>query len=450
MNLTLVRPRRLAARFLLGAALLAASACSLNLPNPNAGDDVQTLTTREGLFALSVGLRQAYSTSALEAIILTTGATAREVKGVTTFFNVTEVEQGGAQLSPNNANTSALFARNYRVVRVADQLIAAAPGVLAADAPARSAVLAHAYLFKAAALGAIATGFEQGPIAANPAGNGATPFVPRAQLLAEAINLLDQAAAEFASNAPPADFNAQVLGAGFNLPNTIQAYRARFNLRAGNYAAARAAANLVNLTVRSAFSYSNQLPNPIFQNSTLAGANFRPRQLLGLPATLVERRDGRLAFFLSGPVVRDGNNGSVDSVRTLAGFFTTQTSDIPAYQPDEMRLIRAEANLRQAAPDPAAALIDINAVRTQTTGDPWNVYPNLPAYAGPLTVDALLLEVYKQRSAELFLSGQRLEDSRRFGRPAPPASLAERSRNFYPYPQQERVNNPNTPADPAI
>ena len=447
MNFHPTRPRRLAAQLLLGAALLATSACSLDLPNPNAGDDVQTLSTREGLFALSVGLRQAYSTSALEPIIHPTRATAREAKGVPTFINVTEVEQGGAQLSPNNANTTALFARNYRVVRVADQLLAAAPSVLAADAPARSAVLAHAYLFKAAALAGVAQGFEQGPLTAS---DGAPAFVPRAQLLAEAIRLLDQAAAEFASNAPPADFNTQVLGAGFNLPNTIQAYRARFNLLAGNYAAARAAANLVNLTVRSAFSYSNQLPNPIFQNSTLAGANFRPRDNFGLPAGLVEPGDGRLAFFLSGPVVVDRNNGSTDNVRILAGFFTTQTSDIPAYQPDEMRLIRAETNLRQAAPDLTAALVDLNAVRTQTTGDPWNVYPNLPAYAGPLTVDALLLEVYKQRSAELFLSGQRLEDSRRFGRPAPPASLAERSRNFYPYPQQERVNNTNTPADPAI
>ena len=447
MNHPFNRPRRLAARLLLGAALLATSACSLDLPNPNAGDDVQTLTTREGLFALSVGLRQAYSTSALEPIILTTGATAREVKGVTTFFNVTEIEQGGVQLSPNNANTTALFARNYRVVRVADQLIAAAPGVLGADAPARSAVLAHAYLFKAAALAGVAQGFEQGPLTAT---DGTPAFVPRAQLLAEAIGLLDLATQELATNTPPADFTAQVLGTSFNLPNTVQAYRARFNLRAGNYAAARAAANLVSLTARSVFSYSNQLPNPIFQNSTLAGANFRPRQLLGLPAGLVERRDGRLAFFLSGPAVRDGNNGSIDSVRTLAGFFTSQTADIPAYQPDEMRLIRAETYLRQATPDLAAALVDINAVRTQTTGDPFGVYPNLPAYAGPLTVADLLLEVYKQRSAELFLSGQRLEDSRRFGRPAPPASLAERTRNFYPYPQQERVNNPSTPADPAI
>jgi len=442
-----IKTRRLAARLLLGATLLATAACSLDLPNPNAANVDQTLTTREGLFALSVGLREAYSTSALEPIILTTGATAREVKGVTTFFNVTEIEQGGVQLSPNNANTTALFARCYRVVRVADQLITDTPGVLAADAPARSAVLAHAYLFKAAALAGVALGFEQGPLTAT---DGTPAFVPRAQLLAEAVRLLDLATQELAANPLPADFSAQVLGTKFNLPNTVQAYRARFNLMAGNYAAARTAANLVDLKVASVFSYSNQLPNPIFQNSTLAGSNFRPRQLFGLPPGLVERRDGRLAFYLSGPRVLDSNNGSVDSVRTLAGFFTSQTADIPAYLPDEMRLIRAETYLRQTAPDLTAALADIDAVRTQTTGDPFGVYANLPAYAGPVTVADLLTEVYKQRSAELFLSGQRLEDSRRFGRPGPPASLAERTRNFYPYPQQERVNNPNTPADPSI
>jgi starch-binding outer membrane protein, SusD/RagB family len=83
-------------------------------------------------------------------------------------------------------------------------------------------------------------------------------------------------------------------------------------------------------------------------------------------------------------------------------------------------------------------------------------YANLPAYTGAITVNDLLLEVYRQRSAELFLSGLRLEDSRRFGRTAPPANVNpvpvtfERNRNFYPYPDQERLNNPNTPADPAI
>ncbi|TGE10038.1 RagB/SusD family nutrient uptake outer membrane protein [Hymenobacter fodinae] len=442
----LLRPRRLLAGILLGGLLLGTAACDLDLANPNAATDAQTLTTREGLFALSVGLRQIYSTAALEPIILTTGTTSREVKGITTFFNITELEQGGAQLSPSNANTSALFARNYRVVLIADQLIAAAPSVLSADAAARSGVLAHAYLFKAAALAGVALGFEQGPLSAE-----ASPgFVPRQQLLQEAIRLLDLATQELAATPPSAEFTTQVIGPDFNLPNTVQAYRARFNLMAGNYAAALTAANLVNLTVRSAFTYSTQNPNPVYQFTILPGTNFRPRDRFGLPASLVEPGDGRLAFYLTGPVVADNNNGSTDNIRSLAGFFTSQTSAIPAYLPDEMRLIRAEANLRAATPNTAAALADINAVRTQTTGDLFGVYAGLPAYSGPLTVDALLLEVYKQRSAELFLSGLRLDDSRRFGRPAPPASLTERTRNFYPYPQQERVNNPNTPADPAI
>ena len=449
------RPRHLAVRLLLLSSLgLSLAACSLDLVNPNAATDVQALTTREGVLALSVGLRQLYSTSALEPLIITTGTTARELKGVTTFFNVIELEQGGAQLSPNNANTTALFARNYRVANVADQLIAAAPTVLAADAGTRSAVLAHAYLFKAAALGAIATGFEQGPLAANPSGNGTTPFVTRAQLLAEVVRLLDLATQELVTNPPSTDFNSQVQGTGFNLPNTVQAYRARFNLMAGNYAAALAAANLVNLTVRSAFTYSAQNPNPVFTFTTQVG-NFKPRDQFGLPAGLVEVGDGRLSFYLAGPVVVDRNNGGPDNLRTLAGFFTSQTSDIPAYLPDEIRLIRAEANLRAATPNLTTALADINAVRTQTTGDPFGVYANLPAYAGAVATADLLTEVYKQRSAELFLSGMHLEDSRRFGRPAPTTtqlpSATERSRNFYPYPQQERLNNPSTPpTDPVI
>ena len=65
------------------------------------------------------------------------------------------------------------------------------------------------------------------------------------------------------------------------------------------------------------------------------------------------------------------------------------------------------------------------------------------------TVD-LLQDIYKQRRLEMFLSGQELEDSRRFGRAAPNAAGEERNRNFYPYPLIERDNNTNTPADPAI
>jgi hypothetical protein len=43
------------------------------------------------------------------------------------------------------------------------------------------------------------------------------------------------------------------------------------------------------------------------------------------------------------------------------------------------------------------------------------------------------------------MSGQKLEDMRRFGRP-----VTEFKRNFMPYPLRERDNNINTPPDPPF
>jgi hypothetical protein len=133
----------------------------------------------------------------------------------------------------------------------------------------------------------------------------------------------------------------------------------------------------------------------------------------------------------------------------MAGFASSQTTAIPVYLPDEIKLIKAEAILRLNG-SLANALALINEVRTQSAGDPFGVNAALPAYSGEMSKDALLLEVYKQRCAELYLSGLKWEDTRRFNRPAPPANNTERNRIFYPYPDQERINNPNIPADPAI
>ncbi|MCB0577518.1 MAG: hypothetical protein KDC61_23355, partial [Saprospiraceae bacterium] len=58
--------------------------------------------------------------------------------------------------------------------------------------------------------------------------------------------------------------------------------------------------------------------------------------------------------------------------------------------------------------------------------------------------------IYTNRCMEMMMSGMRLEDSRRFNRPAPNDANEERNRNWYPYPNSERNNNTNTPADPPI
>jgi hypothetical protein len=119
---------------------------------------------------------------------------------------------------------------------------------------------------------------------------------------------------------------------------------------------------------------------------------------------------------------------------------------IPLYLPGEITLIKAEVYARQASPDPVLALARLNDVVTkQPAADPFGVGAGLPPVAGPLAPAQLLPLIYKHRSIELYLSGLKLEDMRRFGLPN-----GDRKRNFFPYPFAERDNNPNTPADPAF
>ena len=108
-------------------------------------------------------------------------------------------------------------------------------------------------------------------------------------------------------------------------------------------------------------------------------------------------------------------------------------------------LIKAEAYARQATPDLVNAIVELNRVRTKTAGsDPYGIGGELSPYAGAVTQAAILTEIYRQRCIELYMHGFKMEDIRRFGRPA-----SERKRNYFPYPFRERDNNPNTPADPA-
>ncbi|MEO0902181.1 MAG: hypothetical protein AAFY00_09225 [Bacteroidota bacterium] len=274
----------------------------------------------------------------------------------------------------------------------------------------------------------------------------------RQQGFQEAIRLLEEANALLAANPVSAEFESAVLQGDFSLTDVINATLARYHLFAGNYEAAISSAGSVDLSVGSQFNYDTQNANPIwsrvFQNEVF---NFRPQDNFGIPAELnPDPADERRDFYL---VALDTTNFNGFAIEDLAGFFQSDSEPIPVYLPDEMRLIIAEAQLRRTSPDIPAAVAQINAVRTDTD-DIFGVNANLPAYSGPETVEALLDEIYVNRRSELFLTGMSLEDSRRFGRPqpnpAPRTFTDERNRNFYPYPDTERNNNPNTPDDPSI
>jgi len=106
-------------------------------------------------------------------------------------------------------------------------------------------------------------------------------------------------------------------------------------------------------------------------------------------------------------------------------------------------LIKAEAMARTN--NLTGALTELNKVITKTaTADLFKVGAGLSASTASTSTE-ILDEIYNNRCIELYMSGLKLEDMRRFGRP-----VTERKRNFFPYPFRERDGNPNTPADPSF
>lgn len=427
---------------LLTGVLFLSAGCEMDTVNPNAPTESEVLTTRDGIIALSVGVRQFYSTSGIEAAYLYTGITSREMKGVATYTNVLELEAGGTAIPTNNASILNLWTRMQRVMSMSDDIIDNAPNVSTLNGGMLSGIVAHAELFKAIALAELASAFEQ--VNLETSTTEPVVFVPREQVMTEVIRLLNDAITRITVTPPSTEFATAVTGTAFDLKNVLYAYRARYNLMAGHYADALSDAKSVDLSRKNEFVYSTQSLNPVY-NAVFTLKYYFPRDHFGLPSGLYESGDKRYDFYFTTPDATV--NGDV--TKTLKGFFSEQTGSIPVYMPDEMKLIEAESILRTNG-SLSDALALINEVRTQNSGDIFGVNAGLPAYNGVVTTDGLLLEVYKQRCAELYLTGLKWEDTRRFNRPVPPDDTSERNRIFYPYPDQERLNNPNTPPDPSI
>ena len=431
--------------------LLLSAACDLNPANENNPTEEEVLSTAEGIRTLTVGMQEFYATDALNATIpRAMGITSREIAINNTFSNLIEMEAGGTDLPTSNVNIESMWSTNYRVVSMAENVLANAPDVNL-TAETRSGIVATARLFKAMALGNIALAFEQAPMTTSR--DGTAEFVPRQQVLQEAITLLDDALSRLDSTAPSDDFRNNILATGLSLRNTIHAYRARFHLLAGNDQDAIDAANQVDPTVASQFNYDDQSQNPFWQEFIRSG-DLAPRDSLG--TRLTEPGDSlRLNFFTNPEDALSTPNEL--PIEGPDGFYTSASSPFPLYVPGELPLIRAEAKLSMNGAT-QEVVDEIDRVRTDSLGSddipsPFGIAAELSPYNGPMTEEALRTEILRQRRAELYLLGTGLADNRRLGPevnnrqdPGP----FERSRNFYPYPDQERRNNPNTPESPEF
>lgn len=416
--------------FLLLPVMVLAVSCEKDIPNPNAATDEQILNSTDGLLGMINGMKYRYTIGGgggLYAGISANGLSTFELQILNAGNSeLAQLGNGFDNVSPDNGVLTNLWT-NLNLLRAdAEKVLENAPNVIK-DADTRSAVIGHASFFRALALGTMAQYWERVPLNTS---NDAE-FSSRDQALQEAVNLLATATASNSSDA----FISSV-GNDIDMANAAKALSARYNLMLGNLDEADADASAVDLGSTSIFLFDNVTPNPVFRTSLITQNVYDINPDFGLTGDLApDPSDGRTAFYLD-PNAESGK-----------GFFTSDNASIPVYLPGEMILIKAEVAARQDKLDDAVTAL--NSILTKTD-DAFGVNADLGEYNGDMTKEAILFEIYKNRCIELFMTGLKLEDSRRFERPGPNDGTPERNRNFYPYPTTERDNNPNTPADPEV
>ena len=439
--------------------MLVVTSCDTDFSNPNNPTEEVILNSKEGLYALSIGLNQFFTAGSaivsapLRQVIEAPGITTRELGVTNTFLNINELARGGTELPPESGGITNPWVVLLRAKGMAESLIAGVDAV-ALSPGTRSGLLAYGNFYKAMCLGYLSGMWEQTVITNSPNGNAA--FSVRATVLAEAISLLTDARDAINANPISDDFRNNVLGADINLLKCINAFLSRYSLMAGNYndaiTHADAVLNDASTPVSSIFNYDANNVNPIWFRINPAGPDLKPQTNFGLLGAYVpEPGDGRVDFYLGANAGNANTDAGGQPLSQALGFWATQTSPIPVYLHGEMLLNKAEAHARLN--QLSDAVTNLNLVRQKTT-DPLGVNAGLAAWAGNVNSQTdILEEIYKNRCIELFLTGMRFEDSRRFHPNLDPQIdnlTNERNRNFYPYPSIERDNNPNTPADSAI
>lgn len=415
--------------------LLLFTACKKDYENPNQPSRDQVYASERAATAVAFGLQQVYSATAassLYALVDANGFVTNELI-LRNAGNTGELQlfTGGTAIDATNTVLLNVWTKSNKIIFDADNVIRFANSL--EDPTYASGLIAFSSIYKALSIGNLSMLWENVPDTTGENVN----YIPRAEGFNKAVAVADNAINVYLANPP----NASVLSrlpADVDMLNTLYALKARYSLYTGNYDGALAAANLVDMTKKSVISYNALTQNAVFESATATNNVYQPvDSTLGLPPSLApDLADKRIPFYI-------GINPAIAPRYRIKGFYETGITPVPLYLPGEIMLIKAEALARQdMLPE---ALIELNKVITkQPADDIYGVGAGLTAYGGG-TKDEILTEIYRQRCIELFMSGLKLEDMRRFDRP-----LTERKRNFFPYPFPERDNNPNTPADPEF
>jgi hypothetical protein len=418
---------------------LSATACDLDLNDPNQPTEEDVISSAATIAQVAIGLQAEYSNS-FDFPVFVTGMVTNELGANTATFEYLRILDtglaGGTGPGPGEAtnevgSSTGTWTGMYRVVRDADVLLANA-GNVGFGPGITSGIIAMSQLYKAMALGNLIQIYERIPLEVGPTIRSPA-FADRATVLNTILTLLQEAAAQLQQTPTSPEFRSQILAPGFDLENTIQAMLARYALIAGNLTLANDAAGRVSPTVFSEFRFSANDGNPLW-NIAVAGGNstsMRPKDQWRLDA---EAGDQRIAYWVT-PAALTGFAAPLDEFNR----YSDRSHSFPAYLPDEMKLIRAEVAARNN--NLPVALQLVNEVRTQCTSalpEPVACLPALTLAQVPTQAD-MLAEILKQRRYELYLQGLRWSDLRRFGRPV--------KFEWMPVPITECDRNVNTPRE---
>ncbi|GEP98263.1 RagB/SusD family nutrient uptake outer membrane protein [Chitinophaga cymbidii] len=433
--------------WLLLASTFPIASCNKEYINPSTASVPSVTTSPDALMNLCAGLQRRFTIGRQSPLYCAPIGGAYSVYALYTLNigNTTEkeLETGKGAITLNNSVVSQMWTQCLLARTEAETVLNNLN--VAADAGDKVGLKAYASIFYALSIGTLVQFYERIPLETEVNAE----FSPRQEALQNVIAILESADADLASTTPSAKFLTKV-PPGIDVRNTVKALLARYynvqsmisgtyDAASGNKAITYAAA--ASQTVKSEFQFSTATTNPLGEWNFTVNVFGAIDSTLGLRnglAPVPAASDPRVGFYISqtGP-----------TTYPLKAFALNTTASYPVYLPGEMQLIIAENYARQSLFVQAKTALD--AVRTKTT-DIYGIGADQPPYSGPMTQPAMLTDIYKQRRLEMFLCGQELEDSRRFGRPGPNQPGEERNRNFYPYPQIERDNNPNTPPDPAI
>ncbi|MDZ7266290.1 MAG: hypothetical protein ONB48_04570 [candidate division KSB1 bacterium] len=350
-----------------------------------------------------IGVQQRFSTALAQTMVLASGLSDefffdQRVPNAT-FPTFNEIDLGDIRTDNNSVDGAYNPLGELRFF--ADDLVRRVGAITITDAALQKRALYTGYLF-----GGIARYLYAGYFGLNPTEGGGVidngPFIPSEQMYDLALEKLQQALNNASNDAERRVVNSLV---------------ARIHLIRGNFAAARTAA--------TAGMISGDAPLQGKYN-TLSTNYYWQQAGLGRPQYVADARF--LNYVTADP--KEKNRIALSPITGTGGLvfqrqakYATESTPIDFMSWQENELMLAELDVREG--NSAAALTHVNAVRASHQLDPLTA----------IDLDG----IYVERDKELFVTGIRLIDQRRFNRFHLPAGKWQ----YLPITDDERNNNPN-------